>query len=768
MDPRRRLLISVDAAERRIALMNEGRLERLSIEAASDVANRGNVYRGVVKRVEPSLQAAFVDYGGGRDGFLPADEVHPNLYPKGVDGRAPIQKVLRARQGVLVQVTKDEIGTKGAALTTNVSLAGRFLVLMPETERTGISRKLSDAERKRIKEVLQDVALPEGFGVIARTAASSITKADASRDLQYLLRLWQGIGKRFEKMKGAGLIYQESNSVIRFVRDHFDTDIEEVWIDDQETWQEVSDFVSVLMPRQTQKVRLYTDDVPLFSYFGAEEQVDIVFERTVSLPSGGSIVIDETEALVAIDVNSGKTKERNADETVLQANIEAAEEIALQAQLRDLGGLLVLDFIDMRDAAHCRKVEAALKAAFKRDKARTRFGRLSSFGLLEMSRQRMSTSLHSKAFLPCAHCEGTGQVRTDVSAAVALLRRIAVAAAQSKTGFVEAHLPPSLAHYLLNERRRELTMIERNTGTRIAIYGDPEIVSRAVRFETQAGDGPKQAQAKPAVVQMRRDAPDGNGGAERDGAGPRRTLGMYGADLVEKSRSSANGGVTPENVARRSQSADRSAAGAASASHGGEPADRRRRQPHEELTTPEPTVRQPAPVVEREAAAKAQDGQGGAEKRGPLRWLRRLLGSEGNDAPPVAPPARSILVPAGAKNGGATGAEEQAPSPAEDAAAAGTAEETAPAPRRGRRRGGRGRRPDANGSQKPESPGDQKPEGRAGQKPEGRGGQKPEGRGGQKAKDETVSAAEKPDNAPREDGKAGQARSRRSRKRPKT
>ena len=691
----RRLLISVDAVERRIALMDGSRLERLSIETVSEAVNRGNVFRGVIKRIEPSLQAAFVDYGGGRDGFLAVDEIHRNVYPPGVEGRAPIQKILKPRQVVLVQVTKDEVGTKGAALTTYVSLAGRFLVLMPDTERTGVSRKLSDQERQRIKSVIKEIELPDGFGVIARTAASTITKSDAARDLSYLVRLWQGIQSRCDEMNQPGLIYQESDSVIRFVRDHFDTDIDDVWIDDPDTFQDVLDVVSVLMPRQKRKVRLYRDEEPLFVRFGADEQIDMVFERSVALPSGGSLVFDETEALVAIDVNSGKTKERNPEETVLQANLEAAQEIAHQSQLRDLGGLLVIDFIDMKEAANRRKVETALRAAFKRDKARTRFGRLSTFGLLEMSRQRMGTSLHSRSFVPCEHCEGTGQVRTDASAALAVLRRISGAAAGTKSGFMQACLPPSLAHYLLNERRRELVAIERKTGTRIEILGDSKIVSRAVRFEYRR-ENDSGRRSTPAVLSAHVD--ENKGG--RNGGQQSGTLSMYDPNLVSGGAGSDDlQGSAPDKDGRDQSRSRQSSSNKTRAPGVQEPQGRsaerstpRAESPREREGAPE---RRPSDPVDREPQPEPSPSAGG-DNKSPLRWLRRIFGApETSDAKPASPAeprhesrSRSIVVPVGLDAEESDASEESKTAAASKTSRAGDS----PPARRGRRRGGRGRR----------------------------------------------------------------------------
>jgi ribonuclease E len=728
----KRLLISVDAAERRIAVVDGDQLENLILEAASEVANRGNIFKGVVKRVEPSLQAAFIDYGGARDGFLAVDEIHPGLVPAGVDRRAPIQKLIRAKQPLLVQVTKDEVGTKGAALSTYISLAGRFLVLMPESERTGISRKLSDEERRRLKEVLKDVELPDGFGVIARTAAKSVTKADALKDLSYLTRLWTGIDRRFEEMRWPGLIYQEQNLAIRFVRDYFTNDIDEIWIDDHDSFQEVNDFVGVLMPKQQPKVRLYTDEEPLFTKFGVEDHIDHVFTRQVPLPSGGSIVIDETEALVAIDVNSGKTKEKNIEDTAFQANLEAAEEIGRQCMLRDLGGLIVLDLIDMKDSARKKKVEAAVKKAFKNDKARTRFGRISSFGIMEMSRQRLRTSVRSRTFLTCPHCEGTGKVRSDETAAVRVLRQLRSIASSSRAGYVRADLPPSLAHYLLNQRRRELSAIERETRVRIEIFDDPAIVSNNVRFDLHEVEPRTEPLTRDSVVRVHASDPGAAVATVRERRGGeqrQKALTMYHPDLMERDAE-----IVPEIVPEVVEAVEAAQGApeppAPAASPAAAPAEAPALAPEPAVLPPplpaaalEP---EPAPVQRWSGSLESRPVFGGepvqparwgatsaaeAEERSrPLRWLRRLFGAPEPAPAPHSPRPRTIVVP---RPPDELGGEEELPAvapppaaaaappkvtapvnagpPRPDRAAEGNGEKAEEARRR-RRRGGRGRR----------------------------------------------------------------------------
>ncbi|MSP90851.1 MAG: Rne/Rng family ribonuclease [Myxococcales bacterium] len=458
----KRMLISVDRDESRAAVVDDGQLIHLEIEPVSRNTCKGNLYRATVARVEPSLQSAFVDFGNDKQGFLPVGEIHPRFKPKEADKRAPIQEVLKHKAEILVQVVRDEIGQKGATLSTFVSLPGRYLVLIPESDKTGISRKLSDEARDRIKKLTDTMKVPEGFGLIVRTAGETATELELQKDLLYLSRQWEAIQKKFNEVKGPTLLYAERSLPVRFVRDYFTKDIEEVVIDDDGTLQEVSEFLSVLMPHGLSAVTRYQGDMPLFARYGVEGKVEDVFARQVFLDGGGSIVIDQTEALVAIDVNSGRVKEKDIEETARASNIEAAEEIARQLILRDLGGLIVVDFIDMREKKYVKEVEHALKEAFKNDKARTKIGHISEFGLLEMSRQRIKSSVNKGTFDACVNCSGTGRARAMESVAMSVLRRIYETCSTRRVRYVVAMMPAQAARYLLNARRQELATVEKH------------------------------------------------------------------------------------------------------------------------------------------------------------------------------------------------------------------------------------------------------------------------------------------------------------------
>ncbi|MFT5430468.1 MAG: ribonuclease E, partial [Myxococcota bacterium] len=417
----KRMLIAVDEEESRVAIIDGRRLENLEIEAHGGEGRRGNIYKGVVHKVEQSLQAAFIDFGEEKQGFLPLTEIHRRLWPDSVSDKRPdISSLLKEGQQLMVQVVKDEIGTKGATLTTYVSLPGRYMVLMPESDKSGISRRLSDTERRRLKETIDSIGVPEGFGVIIRTAGQQQRPVELKKDLLYLTKLYESIEEKHGARKKAGLIYKDRRHAVRFIRDYFTEEVEEVWCDNRSVLKEISEFMGVLMPNALQKLRLYESEAPLFIKFGVEDQIESVFARQVLLPGGGSIVIDQTEALVAIDVNSGRVKGQDIEDTALMTNLEAAEEVARQVKIRDLGGLVVIDFIDMRDRKNNRSVEQRLRKAFQEDKSKIKFGRISQFGLMELSRQRLRKSLAASVTRRCDACDGTGQVRAPGSAALSL------------------------------------------------------------------------------------------------------------------------------------------------------------------------------------------------------------------------------------------------------------------------------------------------------------------------------------------------------------
>lgn len=484
------LINSVDPEESRMAIVEDGVLTELLIETSRQELSRGNIYKATIVNVEPSLQATFVDYGEARHGFLPFSEIHPDYYSQKPEeskkeSRPRIQEVIKRNQEVLVQVEKEETGTKGAALTTYISLPGRYLVLMPGSDGGGISRKIEEEkERRKIKEIVRQLEVPKGMGLIVRTAGLEKGKSDLAKDLHYLLRLWESILTKSKKMSSPSLIYQEQDLVIRSIRDYFTPEIDEVLIDRKEVFNRAKDFFRAFMPRYQGKVKLYQEKRPIFSKYELEKQIELIYERKVPLASGGSIVIDPTEALVSIDVNSGRaTQGRGMEETAFKTNLEAAEEIARQLRLRDLGGLVVIDFIDMWDQKHKQEVERRLRHALKRDKARIEISRINRFGLLELSRQRIRPAVIGRCFIPCAHCSGSGLVKSTEAAALTVLRKVQAGLAKGGCTQVKVELPDEVATYLLNQKRAELFRLEKQYGLKIQIIGYPGLPSHQYNLE---------------------------------------------------------------------------------------------------------------------------------------------------------------------------------------------------------------------------------------------------------------------------------------------
>jgi ribonuclease E len=472
------LINAVDPEECRIATVKDGRLEDFTIETVTREITMGNIYKGVVVRVEPALQAVFVDYGAGRQGFLQKDDIHQDYYQDNiaVDRRKDlsIKQIVRPGQELLVQVTKEETGNKGAMLTTFISLAGRCLVLMPGSTNKGISRKIEDEkERQRLKKVIESLKIPKGFGVIVRTVVEGQTKTKISRDLQYLLRLWRTINKLGVSQPAPALLYKERHVVIRSLRDRFTTDVTEILVDDETIFQDVKQFMTVIAPRHAKVVKLYKHPKPLFTKYQLEDQIASIFARRVPLKSGGSIVIDNTEALVAIDVNSGKaTKEKTIESTAFNTNHEAVEEIARQLRLRDLGGLIVIDFIHMRDKKHKMAIEKALKSHTSKDKAKINMARISKLGLMEMSRQRLRPPIEYGTYVPCIYCRGKGMIPSVETLVLAFLRKLRSVAIKGKNNRVKGSVPVDVADYLLNKKRKELLEIEQRHNLQILIEGD--------------------------------------------------------------------------------------------------------------------------------------------------------------------------------------------------------------------------------------------------------------------------------------------------------
>jgi len=477
--------------EDRVAIVEDGILTELDIEIAGRQQTKSNIYKGEVVRVEQGLQAAFVDYGAQRPGFLQIGEIHPSLYPKREDDtphprRPPITDILKRGQQILVQVVKEERGNKGAALTTEVSLPGRYMVLMPESNSRGISRKIdNDSIRKGIKQTMAGLELPENMGYIIRTAAIDQPPEELKRDFDYLLNTYNSIISHNETAKAPALIYQESNLVIRSIRDYFNTDIDEVLIDDRTVFQEARDFFKAVMPEFAPLVKLHQERRPIFARYQIEEQISQLSSNTVNLPSGGSIVLDQTEALVAIDVNSGKmSSEQDVEATAHRVNLEAAVEVARQLRLRDMGGLIVIDFIDMRQRKNAREVEKALKTALKIDKARVTVGRIShQFGLLEMSRQRIKANLNEGAYRVCAHCQGKGRIQSEETCSVSLLRQIQASTAKGNVSKVLCKAAVDVANYLHNNKRRELYDLEQRYNLTISITADPLFLPEQIELE---------------------------------------------------------------------------------------------------------------------------------------------------------------------------------------------------------------------------------------------------------------------------------------------
>ncbi len=477
---KRMLINATHTEELRVALVDGQKLYDLDIESGVSQQKKANIYKGKITRLEPSLEAAFVDYGAERHGFLPLKEISKEYFstpPSKISGKINIKEVLSEGQEVIVQVDKEERGNKGAALTTFISLAGRYLVLMPNNARAGgISRRIEGDERTQLKDAMSGLNTPRNMGVIVRTAGVGRTTEELQWDLDYICQFWESITHAAESRSAPFLIYQESNVIIRAVRDYLRQDIGEVLVDDKAIYEDVVNFVRSVMPTYESKIKLYSDEIPLFSRYQIEAQIETAFQREVKLPSGGSIVIDPTEALVSIDINSARaTKGGDIEETALHTNIEAAEEIARQLRLRDIGGLIVIDFIDMTPAKNQREVENKMRQALELDRARVQVGKISRFGLLEMSRQRLRPSLEETRADVCPRCSGQGIVRSVESLALSIMRLIYEEASKDKTGKVQAVVPVSVASFLLNEKRERISAIEKEQEVAVLIVPSAEL-----------------------------------------------------------------------------------------------------------------------------------------------------------------------------------------------------------------------------------------------------------------------------------------------------
>ena len=472
------LINAIEKEELRIAIVKDGRLEEFYIETATKTERVGNIYIGIVENVEPSLQACFVNFGAEKNGFLSISEIHPEYYSTHISSLKypPIEKVIKKGQPLLVQVTKEMPGQKGPQLTTYISLASRYLVLMPGGPR-GISKKIeSESERRRLKRIMDSLNIPEGIGYVVRTAAYKQSKKEISKDLNRLLRLWNRIKREAMKKRPPALLHKEQDICLRVIRDYFSSEIKEIWVDDLETFYEVKNYMKIISPRHQNRVRFFKEDIPIFAYFGIEEEIENIYSNRVNLRSGGYIVIQPTEALIAIDVNSGSAKlSKDMETNAFKINMEAASEIARQLRLRDIGGLVVIDFIDMKDKDHIRQVEREFRNALKKDKAKIKVLHISSLGLLELSRQRVRPSVEMKSYEVCKYCGGRGLVQSVESAAVSFLRKIKILIHHRGLKKIKGVMSKEVASYIFNNKKAELLRLEMKYGIPIILEPDPSV-----------------------------------------------------------------------------------------------------------------------------------------------------------------------------------------------------------------------------------------------------------------------------------------------------
>lgn len=533
----KKMLINASHPEEcRVAVVSDGILEELDVQVRTREATLGNIYKGAISRIEPSLQAVFVDYGAPRNGFLSISDVHPSYFPESFESgrrRPRVQDVFKKDSHVIVQVNKEERGKKGASLTTNISLAGRYLVLMPGTDLCGVSRKIEDEkERKKLKEILKQIKPPENMGFIARTAGMGRTKTELTRDLNYLLKLWRAIEKNVGKKHAPSLLHREHDVVIRSIREHFSPDISEILVDEKDAYKEVRGFFHQVMPKYENLVKLSQEKRPLFNKYQLEEQIEQAYRRRIKLKSGGHLVIEPTEAMVTVDVNSGSaTKEKGIEETAFRVNMEAATEVARQLRLRDLGGIIVIDFIDMLQKKHKQGVERALRTELKKDRAKTKVLRISTLGLLELSRQRLKSSLGTGEYLDCPLCDGRGTIKSPEMSALSVFRRIKSQLIKGDVGEVRATVPAAVAEYLLNNMRAQLVELETQYSSRIHILvkqavPDKEIAVEPIKEEAVVQQPVSEAITGDAASKLDETARDGEKAAKSEsspGTGRRRS-----------------------------------------------------------------------------------------------------------------------------------------------------------------------------------------------------------------------------------------------------
>ena len=687
----RMLIDARHSEETRVAIVKGNRVEEFDYESANKVQLKGNIYLAKVMRVEPSLQAAFVDYGGNRHGFLALSEIHPDYYQIPVEDRTAlleeeaeiykgaaadniegknnleakldsddadsddvddeeireairnrrikllkrrykIQEVIKPKQILLIQIVKEERGNKGAAVTTYLSLAGRYTVLMPNTTHGGgISRKIADVkDRKRLKTVLEGLKMGEGMGCIIRTAGESRTKADIKRDVDYLLKLWDNIRALTLKSIAPCLIYVEGNLIKKSIRDLYNSDIEEILVEGEVGYQAAKEFMKLLMPSHAKKVQLYNETIPLFHRFQIEGQLDAMFQPTVTLKSGGYIVINPTEALVAVDVNSGRaTKGHHIEETALLTNTEAADELSRQLRLRDLSGLIVVDFIDMEERGNNRKVENRMRDAIKRDRARIQAGRISSLGLMELSRQRLRPNIVEASTQPCPHCEGTGHMRTTESSALQAIRAIEEEGIRRRSTQIVVRVPSEVGIYILNEKRSNIIGIESAYNLQIEIRPDSTMLAPAFEIQRIGSAAASESNVVPITPDAAAAEPAppetvAEGSAAREDRPARRRRGRRGG----RRRGGGRYGRGPREAGPDTAAAAGSpVASKAAASSGTETAEKK---PGRDATTDKPATKKPA------AAASSPDPQTKAPPR------RRPVAKNADEAKKTEPEAKVV------------------------------------------------------------------------------------------------------------------------------
>ena len=676
--PKKMLINALHAEEARVAIVEDGRLMDLGIEIAGREQTRGNVYKGTVVRVEPGLQAAFIDIGLKKLGFLQMGELHPDFWqwrddipPENRNRRPRIQEVLRRGQELIVQVEKGERDMKGAAVTSYLSLPGRYMVLMPGSDSSGVSRKVeAEGERKKLKEMAAELQIPEGIGYIIRTEALGKKQTELAKDCHYLLKLNESIREAAKKVKGPALIYQESDLIIRTIRDYFTAEIDEVLVDSVEVFEQARAFFKEVMPRMAARVKLHQEKRPIFSRYQLEEQIDGIYEKKVGLKSGGSLVIEPAEALVSIDVNSGKsTGEKGVEDTAFKTNLEAAEEAARQLRLRDLGGLIVIDFIDMRDRKHNAEVEKTLKHALKSDKARVTVGKISQFGLLEMSRQRIRQTANEAVYLECPHCEGRGRIKSVEAMALSFLRKVHAAAAKGTIGEVRGGLPLEVAYYLLNRKKRDLARIESDYDIEVTIKGKPsflmnQIELELIKREKGAAEG-NQADAAPAPLVAPVFAPEL--GEEAGDEPEEGALPAAPPEQVPEAEAPAEGGKKRKRRRGRKKGGD-----------GEQPAAEEAATAAESTGVDEEPAEEGSPEAPaEEGGPAAEEGASGASRK---RKRRRKRGKNGSAASPEGP------VPVGEDVAGEAAAEAESVAPEGEEQASDGADE-GKKKRRRRRRG---------------------------------------------------------------------------------